>query len=131
VTPPPARRSAPAAAALRWGPALAWAAVIFVLSSFSRLPSPPGNDKTHHLVAYAVLGAALVWGLTDRAPRRTTWGIALAAVLLASAYGASDEFHQGFVPGREVSALDWVADTAGAAIAAAGLRAAVIIRARR
>ena len=96
-----------------------------------RLPSPPGNDKTHHLVAYAVLGAALVWGLTDRAPRRTTWGIALAAVLLASVYGVSDEFHQGFVPGREVSVLDWVADTAGAAIAAAGLRAAVIIRARR
>ena len=120
-----------AAAALRWGPALVWAAVIFTLSSFSKLPSPPGNDKTHHFVAYAILGAAIVWGLTDRAPRRTTWAIALGALLLASVYGATDEWHQGFVPGREVSALDWLADTAGAAIAAAGLLAWAIIRARR
>lgn len=131
MSPPPAGPSSAAAAVLRWGPALAWAAAIFVLSSFSHLPSPPGNDKTHHLVAYAILGAALVWGFTDRAPRRTTWGIALAAVLLASVYGVSDEFHQGFVPGREVSVLDWVADTAGGAVAAAGLRAWAIIRARR
>lgn len=120
-----------AAAAVRWGPAIVWAAVIFTLSSFSRLPSPPGTDKTHHFVAYAILAVAIVWGLTDRAPRRTTWAVALGALLLASVYGATDEWHQGFVPGREGSALDWAADTTGAAIAAAVLWAWAIIRARR
>jgi VanZ family protein len=116
---------------VRWGPALAWAAAIFTLSSFSRLPSPPGTDKTHHFVAYGMLAAAIVWGFTDRAPGRTTWPVALGALLLASIYGATDEWHQSFVPGRDTSALDWAADTAGAAIAVAGLRAWAIIRARR
>lgn len=120
-----------AAAAVRWGPAIGWAAAIFTLSSFAQLPSAPGTDKTHHFVAYAILAAAIVWGLTDRAPSRTTWAVALGAVLLASVYGATDEWHQGFVPGREVSALDWVADTTGAALAVGALWAWAIIRARR
>jgi VanZ family protein len=118
---------------LRWAPALVWAAVIFVLSSLAGLPAPPGGftDKHAHFAAYAVLCTLIVWALTDRAPARTTWTVAVAAVVLASLYGASDEWHQSFVPGREVSALDWAADTAGAVMAAAGLWAWAIIRARR
>lgn len=128
---PPARAAGWGSIAGRWGPAAAWAAVIFVLSSQSRLPSAPGSDKHHHLLAYAVLCAALVWGFTDRAPRRTTWAIACAAAALAALYGAIDEWHQGFVPGRDVSALDLLADAAGAVAAAGALRAWAIIRARR
>jgi VanZ family protein len=117
---------------LRWGPALLWAALIFALSSMSSLPAPPGGltDKHAHFGTYAVFGALLVWGLTDRSPARTTWTIAMAAVALAALYGASDEWHQSFVPDREVSALDWAADTGGAALAGAVLRAWAIIRAR-
>jgi VanZ family protein len=33
------------------------------------------------------------------------------------AFGALDEVHQGFVPGRSQDAMDWVADAAGAALA--------------
>ncbi len=130
---PPARRPDGRLRALRWAPAVVWAAIIFALSSLSTLPAPPGGftDKHAHLTVYGVLGALLVWGLTDRSLAGTTWRIAAAAVVLATLYGASDEWHQSFVPGREVSALDLAADGAGAAIAAVALRAWAIIRARR
>jgi VanZ family protein len=118
---------------LRWAPAVLWAALIFTLSSMSGLPAPPSGftDKHAHFVIYAVLCALLVWGLTNRAPGRTTWSVAAVAAVLATLYGASDEWHQSFVPGREVSALDLAADAIGAALAAVGLRAWAIIRARR
>lgn len=118
---------------LRWAPAILWAAIIFGLSSMSSLPAPPDGltDKHAHFGAYGMLAALLVWGLADRAPKRTTWGMAAAAVVLATLYGVSDEFHQSFVPGREVSALDLTADAAGATVAAVALRAWAIIRARR
>jgi len=32
-------------------------------------------------------------------------------------YGATDEWHQLFVEGREVDALDWLADCLGATLA--------------
>jgi VanZ family protein len=117
---------------IRWGPALVWAALIFTFSSFSKLPAPPGalTDKHAHLIVYGVFGALLVWGLTDRAPSRTTWRTVGTAVAVALVYGLSDEFHQSFVPGRDVSGLDVAADVIGAAIAAIGLRAWAIIRAR-
>ena len=129
----PAPQPAPIGLLVRWAPAVLWAALIFTLSSISGLPAPPGGltDKHAHLITYAVLCACLVWGLTDRAPARTSWTIAAAAVALAALYGASDEWHQSFVPGRETSVLDLAADTAGAVLAAAGLRAWAIIRARR
>ena len=38
--------------------------------------------------------------------------------LIATVYGASDEFHQYFVPNRSCELWDWLADFAGAAIAA-------------
>ena len=117
----------------RWGPALTWAAVIFTLSSISKLPAPPDafTDKHAHLAAYAILAAAIVWGFTDGAPARTTWRAAVAAAVLATLYGATDEWHQSFVPGRELSAADLVADALGALLAAGALRAWAIIRARR
>ena len=118
---------------VRWAPAVLWAALIFTLSSIAGLPAPPGGltDKHAHFITYGVFCALIVWGLTDRSPRRTTWSMAVGAVVLAALYGASDEWHQSFVPGREVSALDLAADTGGAALAAVGLRAWAIIRARR
>ena len=63
-----------------------------------------------HLVVYGILGALLARG------RRLQGHIPHAVLILAGAlYGASDEWHQSFVPGRQVSALDWVADLCGVA----------------
>ena len=130
---PPAPPAGSLAAVVRWAPMLIWATMIFVLSSMSRLPAPPGgfSDKDAHFVTYGVLSVLFVWAITDRAPSRTTWTVAATAVVLAAIYGASDEWHQSFVPGRDVSALDLAADIAGATLAAVALRAWAIIRARR
>jgi VanZ family protein len=94
---------------LPWVPAAAWAALLFFLSSRPSLPSPDVAhfDKVAHFGAYLVLGGLLAFAV-DRA------GLPLVvAVVLGSAYGASDEIHQMFVPGRTPSVADWVADTAG------------------
>ena len=103
--------------ARRWAPLLAFQALIFVLSSRPSVPLPVSVwDKALHFGAYAFL--ALLWlrvlpgGLT--AP---TWSAAAGAVALTVLYGLSDEIHQAFVPGRQASALDLLADGLGAASA--------------
>jgi VanZ family protein len=108
-------------------PALAFAALVFYLSSQENpLPDVTGrlSDKLLHAVEYGALGALLAWPLAGVAPRRAF----LLAVVLASAYGASDELHQWFVPGRFADVRDWAADTAGGALGAA---AALWLRRRR
>ena len=93
-----------------WGAALAWAVLIFVLSSRPTVPVPMahGVDKVFHFAAYLVLGSALAWGAARRGV--LPW----LAVLMGAAYGASDELHQLLVPGRSATLLDWLADVAGA-----------------
>jgi VanZ family protein len=59
---------------------------------------------------------------------RLTAGVALvAAILLTSAYGATDEAHQSRVPQRQADVRDWIVDSIGAA-AGAGI---ATIRPRR
>jgi VanZ family protein len=93
---------------------LAWAALIFVLSSVPGLGTGLGTwdlvlRKLGHLAEYAVLGALLL-----RATDRTA-----LAVALGSLYAATDEVHQAFVDGRHGSPLDWALDTVGVAVGVA------------
>ncbi len=107
-----------------WAPVAVYAGLIFYLSSRSHpdeeLPSLLllAGDKLLHGFEYAVLGAlcyrAFRWGTNDRWAPRAVW----CAVLAASLYGITDEVHQAFVPFRESSWLDWLADTAGAVLGA-------------
>jgi VanZ family protein len=87
------------------------------------------QDKLLHALEYAVLGGLLVPAL--RAAGLGSRGAVLAAVTLASLYGASDEFHQSFVPGRDADVLDWVADTLGASAGAAAVSASIALRRAR
>ena len=112
-----------------WLPVALYAGAIFYLSSQQHpdedLPSfllEDVSDKVLHAVEYAVLG-----GLCYRAFR---WGVngpvasyaLLFAIVTASLYGVTDEVHQFFVPFRESSWLDWLADTAGATVGALSWR---------
>jgi VanZ family protein len=98
----------------RWlWPALI-AALIFLASSRSQIAAPegvPGMDKIAHFFVYGLL-ATLVVRLG-----RGGWKTAALSVLVVSAYGASDEAHQHFMPGRAVEFADWLADTLGGALA--------------
>ncbi len=96
----------------RWLWPLCIAALILMASSRSAVAGPkvPHFDKVVHFSVYGLLGT-----LSCRVGkgRAGAWW-ALAAV---SAYGATDEWHQSFVPGRYAELEDWIADTAGAAVA--------------
>jgi VanZ family protein len=97
------------------------AAMLFYLSSQKALVvRGHGWDKVAHFVAYGILSAlwirALHGGFTRLRLRPT-----LAAVALTGLYGASDELHQYFVPGRDSSGYDLLADFGGAVAAAAVL----------
>ena len=124
-----------------WWPALAWAAVIFILSTdaFSlehtnRLigpmlrwlfpsASPERIYLLHHLIRKAAHFAEyfLFFVFIYRGIRRSRagwhWSWALGAWLIAAVYSGLDEFHQVFVPSRGPSAWDSLLDSTGALVA--------------
>jgi VanZ family protein len=106
-----------------WLPVLLWAAVIFALSSIPSLSTGLGFwdlvlRKLAHGAEFALLSALTVRWL-GRVP---------LAFVAASAYAATDELHQAFVPGRAASPVDWAIDTGGAAI---GIGLYLLARRRR
>jgi VanZ family protein len=91
-----------------WLPVVAWAALIFALSSLPHLSSGLGTwdyvlRKCAHVTEYAILGALLLRALGREVP----------AFLAALAYAASDELHQHFVAGRHASPVDVAIDAVG------------------
>ena len=94
-----------------WGLALLWAAVLFLLSESSGLglDLPAGADKLIHGGLFLILGLFLAWGKG----RSGSSVSGLLFFLIGVGYGALDEWHQSFVPGRDASVGDWVADSAG------------------
>jgi len=111
-----------ARAALVWAPTAAWGAVIWWLSS---QPSPRSPldvpDYMAHAMEYGLLGtlawASMAGSGLPRSPRTR----ALMVIGICALFGASDEYHQSFVPGRDSSLGDLAADTVGASLAAAGM----------
>lgn len=83
---------------VRWWP---W------MLDLSRANDAPGADKWVHGGLFAVLGllGALAWRGMRARP-----ALLLGLVVL----GALTEWLQAYVPGRSMSAADWVADSAGA-----------------
>ena len=117
-----------------WFPFLGYSVIIFCISS---LPADRVTftrffwDKGLHMLEYFPLGISAAYALTNtwRLPAGAKGESALAkagplgliwvvSAALCFLYGLSDEFHQGFVPGREVSIYDALADLAGAVFGA-------------
>jgi hypothetical protein len=95
---------------------LAWCGLIFWLSDQPTLPVPEifsGQDKLIHAVVYAFM-ALLFWFTWKSKLAGNLSMLAVLAIVFCSAYGASDEWHQSFVLGRDASVYDWLADTFGA-----------------
>ena len=121
-----------------WGPVVLQMAVIFAASSIPNLGPLPGGvpASAGHSIGYALLGALLLRALARGRLSGVTWGRALAAIVLATLYGVSDEAHQSFVPGRTPDRFDVLADCVGAALAvmlgaaAAGARRWGILKSR-
>jgi VanZ family protein len=87
---------------------VAWAGVIFVLSSIPDLGTGLGGwdlvlRKLAHATEYALLGFLLL-----RALGRERWALALGV-----GYAVSDEIHQHFVSGRHGAPIDVVIDAIG------------------
>lgn len=100
----------------------AWVmATIWWLSDRSTLPKPFGLTSEiwsylGHIGMFGLLGITIWYALgmnTRLLDRERTW----YAIGITTAYGALDEYHQSFVPGRDPSVLDVLADFAGATIA--------------
>jgi VanZ family protein len=103
-----------------WLPVLVYVGIVFSLSAQPNLRAPVPltfSDKLLHLIEYGVLGLLLARALTASLRSLSPLGIALVAMSVGIAIGTADECFQATVPGRESSALDLAADTAGLALA--------------
>jgi VanZ family protein len=104
-------------------PVLAYAALIFFLSSLSSFPEAVpsffGFDKIAHFVEYYFLGCLLYrwFASTDRYRKRRR--ALLMTIVIGTSYAMSDEWHQSFVPGRDASPWDALFDAVGVGIGAA------------
>lgn len=118
-------------AVLRVPPAILIALTIWLLSSLPAVPLPgtPGADKIAHFFAYAALGASCALALSCTALEKRRLALFLFGTLLSALYGAVDEYHQYFVPGRDASLLDWLADLGGS-LTGSALMAFAFLRGR-
>jgi VanZ family protein len=99
-----------------WGPPVVYALLIFHFSSESNpLPALTAAvwDKALHATEYT--GFALLLCRALRGEGLRWWRSIALAVIVASVYAATDEFHQLFVIGRTADVEDWLADVVGGA----------------
>jgi len=104
---------------IAWAPVTAQLISIYYVSSVADLGPLPADlsDHSWHFIAYFVLGACFLWAFAGARWHAMTARAGAWAVVASSVYGATDEYHQSFVPGRTPDAADWLADTIGAAAA--------------
>lgn len=88
--------------------------LIFILSSRPDALIPDlfwQPVKLLHTIVFGFLGVLLAYSLSP--PRVTSRARVILLSALVLAYGISDEYHQSFVPGRDCSMYDALADAFG------------------
>jgi VanZ family protein len=117
---------------LYWLPALVYMAGIFIASSIPDVGPLPGgvSDKSAHTLAYAGLGVLVMYALARGESKGVTLPRCLLAILAATLYGMSDEWHQSFVPGRTAEWGDVRANAIGAVLGVTLAAAAAAARER-
>jgi len=92
--------------------------MLFLLSHLpgdaTDLHLPAGVDKLLHGAAYALLAVTVLFALPGPAEGGSSGRNAVLTLIVCLIYGLLDEWHQSFVPGRDASGLDLLADGAGA-----------------
>jgi hypothetical protein len=112
-----------------WLLVAAWAGVIFWFSTKPGSQIPSGYSEQGHLGEYLIFGVLLYAAVRADMTRSQAVSIAIIA---ASLYGMTDEFHQHFVAMRTPDVVDWGVDTIGATLGALlALAASRAIAARR
>lgn len=98
-----------------------WMLVIFAESSLPSEFYPKveifNADKLLHMLIYGFLAMVCYISLIHQEKVKTFYNNPLTwSLIITSLYGASDEFHQLFVPNRSCEFADWLADFAGALV---------------
>ena len=105
----------------RWLPLLMMMGVIFYLSHLPggsvHLPHFRQSDKLAHAMAYCALGLSFLYALPQLWRSRSLVLAGISVVAFCFLYGITDEFHQSFVPGRDVSGGDVMVDVLGGLMA--------------
>ncbi|MCK4537211.1 MAG: VanZ family protein [Candidatus Krumholzibacteria bacterium] len=101
----------------RWLPLSIWVIMIFSLSSIpdvtpGDMKFPVGTDKVVHFSEYAILAVLFFRGLSY-GNRRFRWTLLFATIATGAALGGLDELYQSYIPGRDSSFFDFLADIAG------------------
>ena len=105
-----------------WLPVIVWMGVIFTGSSIANIPRVGGTlfdglvHRAVHVLEFAVLGALLLRATSKERP--ITKREVIITLIVVALYGASDEFHQRYTPGRSSDGISVVFDVAGGAIGA-------------
>jgi hypothetical protein len=118
-----------------WGPVVGYCALIFLVSAQSDLSLPAlagsNSDKVAHVLEYGILG--ILWARAAK----TSWPhwtflLVLASIsLFTGLYGAMDEWHQLYVPGRSADWHDVLADLCGGTLGGLGYLIGVQVLRRR
>jgi UDP-2,3-diacylglucosamine pyrophosphatase LpxH len=100
-----------------WSLPVAIAAAAVWLGSLSALPwgiqLPHPQDYAAHAVEFATLALALELAWRGNRGGTPVYRRHLIIFGLLALFGAADEIHQAFVPGRGGDVVDWLADLAG------------------
>ncbi|MCX5708130.1 MAG: VanZ family protein [Candidatus Omnitrophica bacterium] len=99
-----------------WLPVIMCMGLIFYASSITGKDIPslfPHEDILFHGAIYAILALFFYRALKNTGSRLIRLQLFIFTVIFGFAYGASDEFHQMFTPGRDCSGFDLIVDTIG------------------